>query len=118
MREAARRRSRSRAGDRTHGSEDPLRIRSQTKSEAQREGRRGREVARGKTGDQGQEVSQILDASGRSTRLSSSTQPVLTIVLEGRTLDFGANTQLIDRLPLESRKKILEILTAILLKER
>lgn len=63
-------------------------------------------------------MTDLLDASGRSTRLSSSTQPLINIVLDGRTLNFGANTQLIDKLPLESRKKILEIVAAVLLKER
>jgi hypothetical protein len=60
-------------------------------------------------------VTDVLDASGRPARLSSSTQPVLTIILEGRTLDFGANTKLIAKLPRESRVKMLEVLTTLLL---
>jgi hypothetical protein len=62
-------------------------------------------------------VTDILDASGRPTRLGSATLPVLTVVLEGRTLDFGANTQLIKKLPRESRVKMLQLLQALLLEE-
>jgi hypothetical protein len=56
----------------------------------------------------------LVDPTGRP--VSSSAQPVITIVLEGRTLNFGANTELIKKLPRESRGKILEILTGLLLK--
>jgi hypothetical protein len=57
----------------------------------------------------------LVDSSGRPI-IGTSAQPVLTIVLEGRTLNFGANTQLIQKLPIDSRRKILEILTTLLLK--
>lgn len=56
----------------------------------------------------------LLDPTGRPIP-GSSAQPVITIVLEGRTLNFGANTIVLNKLPLESRKKILEILTRLLL---
>lgn len=56
----------------------------------------------------------LVDSTGRPIT-GSSAQPVLTIVLEGRTLNFGANTVVLNKLPLESRRKILEVLTKLLL---
>jgi len=58
----------------------------------------------------------LLDSTGRP--ISSSAQPVITIVLEGRTLNFGANTNVIRKLPLESKKKIIEIIGKLLLEAR
>jgi hypothetical protein len=55
----------------------------------------------------------IVDPQGRA--ISSSAQPVLTIVLEGRTLNFGANTTIISKIPREARLKILETITKLLL---
>lgn len=56
----------------------------------------------------------LLDANGRSIA-GSSAQPVISVILEGRTMSFGANTILINKLSIESRKKILEVLTKLLL---
>lgn len=52
---------------------------------------------------------------GRGRPLSSSAQPVITIVLEGRTLNFGANTHVIDALSHESKVKVLEVIRKLLL---
>lgn len=57
----------------------------------------------------------LVDPAGRP--VGSSAQAVLTIVLEGRTLDFGANTPIINKLPRESRIKIAEVVLKLLFPE-
>lgn len=45
------------------------------------------------------------------------TQPVITIVLEGRTMNFGANSKLIATLPRETKIKTLEAIAKVLFPE-
>ena len=61
-------------------------------------------------------MSSLVDSSGRP--ISSSARPILTLVLEGRTLNFGADTDTIRRIARESRLKALEVITKLLLEDR
>ncbi len=58
----------------------------------------------------------LADSSGHPIA-GSSAQPVITIVLEGRTLNFGANTKVIQQLPRDSKFKIAETLLKLLFPE-
>ena len=46
-----------------------------------------------------------------------SAQPVITIVLEGKTLNFGANSNLIRQLPRDTKVKIAETLLKLVFPE-
>ncbi len=57
----------------------------------------------------------LVDPAGRS--IGSSAQTVLNIVLDGRTLNFGANSEIVQQLPRESRIKIAEMVVKLLFPE-
>ena len=57
----------------------------------------------------------LVDPAGRP--IGSSGKAVLTIVLEGRTLNFGANNEIVQQLPRESRIKIAEVVVKLLFPE-
>lgn len=58
----------------------------------------------------------LVDSNGRP--ISSAAQAVITIVLEGRTLNFGANMRLLSTFPRETKIKIFKAIETLLFPER
>jgi len=57
-------------------------------------------------------VSGLVDAQGKPV---SKGEPLIGVVLEGTKVNFGANQALLRQLPLETKRRIIEAVTKLVL---